>query len=92
MIKFYLFCLILFLERAGANELKEGERIGVSSDANITIDIERLHIPDQSTLSQLVADRLDLPMSTRLLNQSYDLSIITQCWKDQLRLKRKLNN
>jgi len=52
----------------------------------------QLLIPDESTLSILVAARLDLPISQRLLNQNFKLSIIKQCWEDQLRLKRKLQN
>jgi hypothetical protein len=36
-----------------------------------------------------VAARLDLPVSQRLLNLSFKLSIIKRCWEDQLRFKRK---
>jgi hypothetical protein len=49
----------------------------------------QLEIPDESTLSRLVAARLDLPMSQRLLDQNFKLSVIKRCWEDQLRLKRK---
>ena len=44
---------------------------------------------DESVLSRLVAARLDLPASQRLLNQNFKLSVIKRCWEDQLRLKRK---
>ncbi len=50
----------------------------------------QLLIPDESTLSRLVAARLDLPVSQRLLNKNFKLSIIKRCFEDQLRLKRKL--
>ncbi|CAF4647358.1 unnamed protein product [Rotaria socialis] len=46
-----------------------------------------LLIPDESTLPRLVAAHLDLPISQRLLNQNFKLSIIKRCWDDQLRLK-----
>ena len=49
----------------------------------------RLNIPDESTLSRLVAARLDLPISQSLLDRNFKLSIIKRCWEDQLRLKRK---
>jgi len=51
--------------------------------------IGTLLIPDESTLSRLVAARLDLPSSQRLLDQNFKLSIIERCWEDQLRLKCK---
>lgn len=47
----------------------------------------QLQIPDESTLSRLVAARLDLPVSQSLL-EKYKLSIVKRCWEDQLRLKR----
>jgi len=50
----------------------------------------QLLIPDESTLSRLVAARLDLQISQSLLNKNFKLSIIKRCWEDQLRLKRKL--
>jgi hypothetical protein len=40
-------------------------------------------------LSRLVAARLDLPISQRLLDQSFKLSVIKRCWEDQLQLKRE---
>jgi len=48
----------------------------------------QLLVPDESTLSRLVAARLDLPISQRLLDKYFKLSIIKRCWEDQLRLKR----
>ena len=56
----------------------------------MTANNQKLQIPDESTLSRLVAARLDLPISQRLLNQKFKLSIIKRCWEDQLRLKCKL--
>ncbi len=58
----------------------------------VTTNSRQLLIPDESTLSRLVAARLDLPISQRLLDQGFKLSIIKRCWEDQLRLKRKLKN
>ncbi|CAF1218955.1 unnamed protein product [Rotaria sordida] len=48
-----------------------------------------LLIPDESTLSRLVAARLDLSISQSLLNRNFKLSIIKRCWEDQLRLKHE---
>ncbi len=60
------------------------------SSGNTISSSRQLLIPDESTLSRLVAARLDLPISQRLLDKNFKLSIITRCWEDQLRLKRKL--
>ncbi|CAF3393989.1 unnamed protein product [Rotaria sp. Silwood1] len=54
---------------------------------NVTSGAQKLQISDESTLSRLVAARLDLPISQNLLNQNFKLSIIKRCWEDQLRLK-----
>jgi len=78
-----------FLERARANEAKEKATAGVVTNTNPTTNSRQLLIPDESTLSRLVAARLDLPISQRLLDQNFKLSIIKRCWEDQLRLKRK---
>lgn len=48
-------------------------------------------IADESTLSRYVAARLDLPISQRLLDGGFKLSIIKRCWEDQLRLKRRMS-
>ncbi|CAF3105865.1 unnamed protein product [Rotaria sp. Silwood2] len=66
------------------------ERNGVSgaSNNNSPGSDFKLQIADESTLSRLVAARLDLPISQRLLNQNFKLSILKRCWEDQLRLKR----
>ncbi|CAF3802521.1 unnamed protein product [Adineta steineri] len=53
-----------------------------------TTDNGQLLVSDESTLSDLVKQRLDLPISRRLLDQKFKLSIIRRCWKDQLRLKQ----
>ncbi len=47
----------------------------------------QLQITDENQLSRLVAARLDLPISQRLLNQNFKLSIIKRCWEDQIRIK-----
>jgi hypothetical protein len=52
---------------------------------------ERLIIPGEDTLSQLVTARLDLPISRSLLDRGFKLSIIRRCWEDQLQLKRIAN-
>lgn len=49
----------------------------------------RLQINDEKLLARLVAARLDLPVSQRLLDQHFKLSVIKRCWEDQLRLKRE---
>ena len=75
--------------------LKLGERnedanSGITVNISTTTNSRQLLIPDESTLSRLVAARLDLPISQRLLDQNFKLSIIKRCWEDQLRLKRQL--
>ncbi|CAF1100369.1 unnamed protein product [Rotaria sordida] len=64
-------------ERARANEPTN----------NITSNTQKLTISDERTLSRLVAARLDLPISQKLLDQHFKLSVIKRCWEDQLRLK-----
>ena len=71
------------LERARANELKE------KGGSKTTADSRLLKIPDESILARVVAARLDLPVSQRLLTLGFKLSIIKRCWEDQLRLKGK---
>jgi hypothetical protein len=55
-----------------------------------TTNNRQLRIPDTSTFSRLVAARLDLPVTQRLLQQGFKLSIIKRCWENQLGRKRKL--
>ncbi len=57
-------------------------------NTNLFTDGGQLWIPNERTLFRLVAARLDLPISQRLLHQNFKLSIIKRCWEDQLRLKR----
>lgn len=38
-------------------------------------------------LSRLVAARLDLSNSQKLLDQGFKLSVIKRCWEDQLKFK-----
>lgn len=52
------------------------------------MNVGLLNIQDESTLSRLVAARLDLTISQSLLSQDYKLSVIKRCYEDQLRLKR----
>ncbi|CAF3690461.1 unnamed protein product [Adineta steineri] len=79
-------------ERARANESKEKATLGMpastTTTTSTTTNNRQLLIPDESTLSRLVAARLDLPISQRLLDQKFKLSIIKRCWEDQLRLKQ----
>ena len=48
-----------------------------------------MQIGDEKLLIRLVAARLDLPASQRLLDHPFKLSVIKRCLEDQLRLKRK---
>ncbi len=73
------------LEKARNNDASN--RSVVAAD---NLNNGRLVIPDESTLSRLVAARLDLPISQSLLDRNFKLSIIKRCWEDQLRLKRKM--
>ncbi len=86
-IQFVYFSLV---ERAKANELRENKGANIMTNTNPATNSRLILIPDESTLSRLVAARLDLPISQRLLDQNFKLSIIKRCWEDQLRLKRKL--
>jgi hypothetical protein len=76
---------VVLLERAKVND--SSNRFGTNSSSS---SHGLLLIPDESTLSRLVAARLDLPISQSLLRRNFKLSIIKQCWEDQLRLKRKI--
>ncbi|CAF5029306.1 unnamed protein product, partial [Rotaria sp. Silwood1] len=71
-------------ERAKANDTTSC--LGISGNNS---SHGRLLIPDESTLSRIVAARLVLKMSQSLLDQNFKLSIIKRCWEDQIRLKRK---
>ncbi len=74
----------LSLERSGCSTSNQQPR-----KDNVSAGRGQLNIPDESSLSRYVAARLDLPVSQRLLNLSFKLSIIKRCWEDQLRFKRK---
>ncbi|CAF0794885.1 unnamed protein product [Rotaria sp. Silwood1] len=74
-------------ECARTNELNRGTSSNAMLNTNRTISSRQLLIRDQSTYDQLVNGRLDLPISQRLLNQYFKLSIIKRCWADQLLLK-----
>ncbi|CAF1002385.1 unnamed protein product [Rotaria sordida] len=65
------------------------ERAQASDPTNNTNpSTQKLQITNESALSRFVAARLDLPISQRLLDQNFKLSIIKRCWEDQLRLKQ----
>ncbi|CAF2769311.1 unnamed protein product [Rotaria sp. Silwood2] len=85
-----LFRKIQESKRINKEQAKSTERTGSNSvtRTNLTTNSGTLMIPDESTLSRLVAARLDLPISQRLLDQNFQLSIIKRCWEDQLRIKR----
>jgi hypothetical protein len=78
-----------FVNLEGANDNASSNR---SETNNVNSNGGRLVIPDESTLSRLVAARLDLPISRSLLERQIKLSIIKRCWEDQLRLKRMLKS
>ncbi|CAF2081230.1 unnamed protein product [Rotaria magnacalcarata] len=69
-------------EKARANDATNGSSMNFANSSK-----GRLLIPDESTLSRFVTARLDLPISQRLLNRNFKLSIIKRCWEDQFRLK-----
>ncbi len=83
---------IYFLESDRINTTWRKAGSSVMSNTNLSTNSGQLLIPDESTLSRLVAARLDLPMAQRLLDQNFRLSIIKRCREDQLRFKRKLKN
>jgi hypothetical protein len=91
MFKYDNLKIIFFssLERTRANEAREKASFGIISNANVTTNYRQLLIPDKSTLARLVTDRLNLPISQRLLDKGFNLSIIKRSWEDQLLLKRK---
>ncbi|CAF4423392.1 unnamed protein product, partial [Adineta steineri] len=72
--------------------LQEKTTVNSSSDGSVEKNNpsigNQLSIPDESTLSRLVAARLDLPISISLLKGNFKASIVKRCWEDQLRLKR----
>jgi len=78
--------LFLFIAHETAkNSTNTTENSSVSNN-------QRLQITDERLLSRLVAARLDLPISQRLLDQNFKLSVIKRCWEDQLQLKREKKN
>ncbi|CAF3389411.1 unnamed protein product [Rotaria sp. Silwood1] len=85
-----LFRKIQESKRIQKEQAKSTERTGSNSvtRTNELTNSGKLLIPDESTLSRLVAARLDLPISQRLLDLNFQLSIIKRCWEDQLRIKR----
>jgi hypothetical protein len=63
--------------------------IGIGESKNIRRPLSAIDLP---TLRQRAIERLDLPVSQRLLEtKEFEPSIIEQCWMDQLQFKRKNN-
>ncbi len=83
----YRYLFVFILERPSTNDPSNRSEVGASN-----LNDGRLLIPDESTLSRLVAARLDLPISQSLLDRKFKLSIIKRCWEDQLRLKRMIKS
>ena len=77
---------------SGPNEQQENDRESASNFlySNLSNSGGKLAITDENTLSKLVAARLDLPNSRRLLSSDFKLSVIKRVWEDQLRLKSKI--
>ena len=69
-----------------ADASSEGTLEGRSSTNTLNINRQQLII-DESLLSRLVADRLNLPMSQRLVDRYFLMAIVRKCWEDQLRFK-----
>ncbi|CAF5123208.1 unnamed protein product, partial [Rotaria sp. Silwood1] len=84
-----LFRKIQEFKRIQKEQAKSTERTGSNGviQTNVTTNIGTLLMSDESTLSRLAAARLDLPISQRLLDQNFQLSIIKRCWEDQLQIK-----
>ncbi|CAF1437880.1 unnamed protein product [Rotaria sp. Silwood1] len=59
----------------------------IINNGNIQTMTTPKNIFDEHTCGRMVAARLDLPISQKLLSQNFSLSIIRRCWEDQLRLK-----
>ncbi|CAM4873828.1 unnamed protein product [Rotaria socialis] len=79
-------------EHARANESKDRTVRNDVPNTNApslppTTDSPQLLISNARTLWKFVTARLDLPISQRLLDQNFKLSIIERCWQDQLRFK-----
>ncbi|CAF0906593.1 unnamed protein product [Adineta ricciae] len=58
------------------------------NQTSLAVSTEQLSIPDQATLDALLKARLDLPISCHLRNEGFEFSIVSQCWKNQLELKK----
>ncbi|UJR32812.1 hypothetical protein I4U23_020274 [Adineta vaga] len=73
--------------RREQNSREEVTNSLMSTNSSTTNNM-KLYIPDEGTLSRLVAARIDLPISQQLLKQNFKQSVIKRCWEDQLRLKQ----
>ncbi|CAF1664745.1 unnamed protein product [Adineta ricciae] len=59
-----------------------------SSNKKEILGDDRSLANDNGILMRCVAARLDLPISMRLVERGFKLSIIKRCWEDQLQIKR----
>ncbi|CAF3749475.1 unnamed protein product [Rotaria sp. Silwood1] len=84
-----LFRKIQEFKRIQKEQAKSTERTGSNGviQTNVTTNSGTLLMSDENTLSRLAAARLDLPISQRLLDQNFQLSIIKRCCEDQLQIK-----
>jgi len=83
------FSFLFLLERA-RGDVSKGS--GIMFNNNSTRNSRQLPTRDKNILSRLIAARLDLPISKRLLNQNLKLSVLSRILENRLQLKRKLNN
>ena len=60
-----------------------------SSNKKEVLGDDRSLASDNGILMRRVAARLDLPISVRLVERGFTLSIIKRRWEDQLQIKRK---
>ncbi|CAF1341927.1 unnamed protein product [Adineta ricciae] len=58
-----------------------------STNKKEILDDDRSLANDNGILMRCVAARLDLPISMRLVERGFKLSIIKRCWEDQLQIK-----
>lgn len=68
---------------------EQSEETATQQNTQSVKNHEQVQRIDERQLSRLVAARLDLPISQRLLDQNFKLSVIKRCWEDQIRIKSK---
>ncbi|CAF1381818.1 unnamed protein product [Adineta ricciae] len=84
----YNLFVFIYLGETATNMYQRGNLASRSDASNLTIN-RLLTISDESTLSRLVAARLGLSISCRLIDEGFKLSIVRQCWEDQLKIKEQ---